>query len=254
MSHTYFIADLHLDAKRPEISKIFSEFLSTQVIEADALYILGDLFEYWVGDDQPTSEFQACIDGLRKLKAHNIPVYFIHGNRDFLIGKAFAEQTGIIQLPDSKVIDLYDTPALIMHGDTLCTDDADYQQLRSMLRDKSWQQDFIKTPINERIRKAQQLREQSKQATAEKDDHITDVNTDEVIKVMQQNNVNLLIHGHTHRPATHNIKINNLAARRIVLGDWYHSGSALKIEPSDTTSLKISTITLYPNPYIETRC
>ncbi len=245
MSHTYFIADLHLDKKRPEISKLFSNFLFTKASKADALYILGDLFEYWVGDDQPIDEFKACINALGKLKENNTPVYFIHGNRDFLLGKTFARHAGMILFPETKVIDLYGTPALIMHGDTLCTDDTDYQQLRSMLRDKLWQQDFLRKPLNERIHTAQQLREQSKEATAEKDECITDINAEQVVNIMQENKVNLLIHGHTHRPATHNLILqNNQAARRIVVADWYHAGSALKIEPSTTDNLKITTIDL----------
>ncbi len=244
MPHTYFVADLHLDKKRPEISKLFLDFLSNQALKADALYILGDLFEYWVGDDQPTDEFEDCINALIKLKEKHIPVYFIHGNRDFLVGISFAAKTGITLLPENKIIDLYGTPALIMHGDTLCTDDTDYQHLRSMLRDKTWQHDFLKTPMNDRIIKAQQLRMQSKEATAEKNDQITDVNAEEVVKVMQQNDLSLLIHGHTHRPATHNITINNHAARRIVLADWYKSGSALKVEPANTPNLKTTTILL----------
>jgi len=227
MGQTLFISDLHLDRERPEIIKLFVDFLKNEATEAEALYILGDLFEYWVGDDQPLPGLENCLAALQSLTENNIPVYFIHGNRDFLIGKRFADKTGITLLPESKVIDLYGTPTLILHGDTLCTDDVDYQKMRQMLRDLKWQEQFLSLPIETRIKEALKLREKSQQATEAKEEMIMDVNQTTVVSIMQENDVLQMIHGHTHRPAVHDLEIDGEEAKRIVLGDWYHQGSVL---------------------------
>lgn len=227
MGQTLFISDLHLDRERPEIIKLFVDFLKNEATEAEALYILGDLFEYWVGDDQPLPGLENCLAALQSLTENNIPVYFIHGNRDFLIGKRFADKTGITLLPESKVIDLYGTPTLILHGDTLCTDDVDYQKMRQMLRDLKWQEQFLSLPIETRIKEALKLREKSQQATDAKEEMIMDVNQTTVVSIMQENDVLQMIHGHTHRPAVHDLEIDGEEAKRIVLGDWYHQGSVL---------------------------
>ena len=224
---TLFISDLHLDRERPEIIELFIQFLNKDAAQAEALYILGDLFEYWIGDDQPVPGLEGCLTALQSLTEKNIPVYFIHGNRDFLIGKKFAEKTGITLLPESVVIDLYGTPTLILHGDTLCTDDVDYQKMRLMLRDPKWQKQFLSLPIETRIQEALKLREKSQQAIEAKAEMIMDVNQTTVIDTMQKNNVLQLIHGHTHRPAIHDLQINGAKAKRIVLGDWYEQSSVL---------------------------
>ena len=224
---TLFISDLHLDRERPEIIELFIQFLNKDATQAEALYILGDLFEYWIGDDQPVPGLEGCLTALQSLTEKNIPVYFIHGNRDFLIGKQFAEKTGITLLPESVVIDLYGTPTLIMHGDTLCTDDVDYQKMRLMLRDPKWQKQFLSLPIETRLEEALKLREKSQQATEAKAEMIMDVNSKTVADTMAKNNVLQLIHGHTHRPAIHNFEINGEKAMRIVLGDWYEQSSVL---------------------------
>ena len=231
---TYFIADLHLDASHPEIGAIFNRFLSTQALEADALYILGDLFEYWVGDDQPNQAFRPCVTSLQKLSKNNIPVYLMHGNRDFLIGNEFASATGITLLPETHIIELYGTRTLLMHGDTLCTDDTDYQQLRSLLRNSQWQSEFLEKSLQQRQEIAEQLRQHSKQATQLKAEDITDVNQQEVIRTMKEFQVQLLIHGHTHRPDIHHFDLDGEPAQRIVLADWYVSGSSLYVEPTST--------------------
>ncbi len=159
------------------------------------------------------------------------PVFFIHGNRDFLIGEAFARHTGIRLLPDAVIVDLYDRTALLLHGDVLCTDDINYQQLRAMLRDKQWQNGFLALPLPERIRQALALREKSAAETGAKDAAIMDVNQEAVAATLRQHHCNLMIHGHTHRPAIHDFELDGEAARRAVLGDWYQRGSVLIATP-----------------------
>ena len=204
---TLFISDLHLDRERPDIIQLFTRFLSTEVRETDALYILGDLFEYWIGDDQPVNGLEDCLKALETLTAGGIPVYFIHGNRDFLLGKSFSERTGLTLLPETSVIDLYGTTTLIMHGDTLCTDDEDYQNLRSIFRNPEWQKKFLGQPLEERIQEALELRARSMGAKQEKAESIMDVNQAAVEEAMRQYGVTQLIHGHTHRPAIHDLSL-----------------------------------------------
>lgn len=230
---TLFISDLHLDRDRPDIIQLFSRFLETEAHEADALYILGDLFEYWIGDDQPVDGLEDCLHGIKALQQGGIPVYFIHGNRDFLLGDSFSAQNGITILPDMTVIDLYGTPTLIMHGDTLCTDDEDYQNLRTIFRNPEWQKKFLSQSLQERIREAQELRSRSKEANQEKSETIMDVNQAAVEAAMKHCNVSQLIHGHTHRPAIHELTIDNQPAKRIVLGDWYERGSVLRCDAGE---------------------
>ncbi len=235
MSKTLFISDLHLDGERPEIIRLFADFLITQAPQADALYILGDLFEYWIGDDQSVSGLEIIIERLRTLTS-STPVFFQHGNRDFLIGEAFAKQTGIRLLPEAKVVDLYGQPALLMHGDTLCTDDVEYQKLRVMLRDDQWQTRFLSLPLQERVQQAMALREQSVSETGTKSEDIMDVNQQSVEAALKHYQTHLLIHGHTHRPAEHAFQLDRKPAKRIVLGDWYEHGSVLTVTP-DTLEL-----------------
>ena len=239
MPETLFISDLHLDRERPEIIQLFSQFLSSQATHSESLYILGDLFEYWIGDDQPLTGLEPVVEGLQFLTASSVPIYFIHGNRDFLIGESFAKATGIKLLPESTVIDIYGRPALIMHGDTLCTDDTDYQKMRGMLQHGDWQKQFLSLSLEERTQQALQLRQKSLSATKDKKENIMDVNSETVEKIMLDHNVDLLIHGHTHRPAIHELSIQDQKAQRIVLGDWYSQGSVLRATPD---SMKLTQI------------
>ena len=227
MSQTFFISDLHLDPSRPDIIALAATFLRERAIDGDALYILGDLFEYWIGDDQPTTGLEPLLAALDALSRAGVPVHFIAGNRDFLIGDDFCREHGIHLLQDGAVIDLHGVPTLLMHGDVLCTDDSRYQQLRTMLRDPAWQQQFLALPLGERIKQAQSLREQSENETQQKDAMIMDVNDDAVRDAMRTAGVRRLIHGHTHRPAIHKLTLDGEHAERIVLGDWYSQGSVL---------------------------
>lgn len=229
-NRTLFISDLHLDRERPDIIELFSRFLRTEAKQADALYILGDLFEYWVGDDQPVTGLDDCLEALKELTATGIPVYFIHGNRDFLLGEAFSKQTGMTLLPETTVIDLHGTATLIMHGDTLCTDDTDYQNLRSIFRNPEWQQKILAQSLDDRLQEARNLRNRSREVNQEKAESIMDVNQATVEETMRLHDVTQLIHGHTHRPAIHEFTINGKAVKRIVLGDWYQQGSILRCE------------------------
>lgn len=235
MSKTLFISDLHLDRERPEIIRLFADFLITQAPEADALYILGDLFEYWIGDDQSITGLEIIIEQLHTLTSQT-PVFFQHGNRDFLIGETFAKQTGILLLPETQMVDLYGQSALLMHGDSLCTDDIEYQKLRVMLRNNQWQTQFLSLALDERVKQAMALREQSVSETGAKSEDIMDVNQQSVEAALKQHQTDLLIHGHTHRPAQHAFVLDGKPAKRIVLGDWYEQGSVLTVTP-DTMAL-----------------
>ena len=237
MGETLFISDLHLDAKRPRIVALFLRFLAQEAPRADALYILGDLFEYWIGDDMLThpataAQLAPLADALAALSAQGLPVHFQHGNRDFLIGEDFARRCGVKLLPEAVVVDLYGTPTLIMHGDTLCTDDVAYQELRGMLRNAQWQQQFLALPFEERVRQAQALRERSAQAMEDKQEYIMDVNAEAVQQALRTHGVTRLVHGHTHRPAVHELSVDGVPAQRIVLGDWYEQGSLLRCSAS----------------------
>ncbi len=235
MSKTLFISDLHLDRERPEIIRLFADFLITQAPEADALYILGDLFEYWIGDDQSITGLEIIIEQLHTLTSQT-PVFFQHGNRDFLVGETFAKQTGILLLPETQMVDLYGQSALLMHGDSLCTDDIEYQKLRVMLRNNQWQTQFLSLAMDERVKQAMALRDQSVSETGAKSEDIMDVNQQSVEAALKQHQTDLLIHGHTHRPAQHAFVLDGKPAKRIVLGDWYEQGSVLTVTP-DTMAL-----------------
>ncbi|KXI30395.1 UDP-2,3-diacylglucosamine diphosphatase [Paraglaciecola hydrolytica] len=226
---TYFISDLHLSAQRPDISQCLFHFLTTQAVQAEALYVLGDLFEVWIGDDD-NSEFNLSIAAAFKALANQgIPIYFIHGNRDFLIRQKFALQAGMTLLPEQCVIDLYGTPTLIMHGDELCTRDVVYQKFRRKARGWWWPRLMLSLPLALRRKIAENGRKTSKKNHAGLTMEIMDVSPEEVTKVMDRHQVNQLIHGHTHKPAIHQLDVNGQAAKRIVLGDWYDQGSILKV-------------------------
>ena len=225
---TLFISDLHLEAERPDIGEQFLEFLRTDASEAEALYILGDLFEAWVGDDDPNTHYFKIKRGLRKVTDSGIPVYFMHGNRDFMIGKGFANETGVKILPDPYRVDMYGQKALLSHGDALCTDDVQYQRVRKMTRDPDWQASMLAKPLKERLRIADEARRQSLEQTLNLSMNIMDVNQDAVRNVIIKHGVDILLHGHTHRPDVHTIDLGGRKAKRIVLGDWYTQGSVVR--------------------------
>ncbi|GGW50936.1 UDP-2,3-diacylglucosamine diphosphatase [Alishewanella tabrizica] len=235
-AHTLFIADLHLSAQRPDITQAFLTFLQQQAPAADALYILGDLFEVWIGDDNPEPLLDTLAKAINQL-SQRIPVYFIHGNRDFLLKQAYAHRAGMRLLPPHKVIDLYGTPTLIMHGDSLCTLDIKYQKFRRWWDQPWWQWLMLSLPLWYRQRLAAKARAKSAKAKASYkamgSSNIMDVTPEEVPKVMTAYHVKHLIHGHTHRPAIHDVLVNNAAAKRYVLGDWYTQSSYLKVSATE---------------------
>jgi UDP-2,3-diacylglucosamine hydrolase len=224
---TLFISDLHLDAERPADIQACMELITERARRSDGLYILGDLFEYWVGDDDPAEAFQGLFDALRSLAGAGVPLFLMHGNRDFLIGGALSGRIGARLLADPAVIDLYGRPALLMHGDTLCTDDVDYQAFRRMVRDPAWQNDFLAKPLSERLLAVRALRERSRQAMAAKSEEIMDVSEAAVREAFRSHDVDLLIHGHTHRPGIHDLQVDGRPCQRVVLGDWYGAQSLL---------------------------
>ncbi len=225
-----FISDLHLDATRPDATQAFFHFLKQRAAKAEALYILGDLFEAWVGDDDDNPMALQVIDALAELTAGGTPAWFVHGNRDFLVGEDFSARTGMALLPESSVVELAGERVLLMHGDSLCTDDRDYQEFRTMVREPKWQEQFLALPLMARRALAAQARDASRISTSGKAMEIMDVNTTAVARAMQTNSVLRLIHGHTHRPAVHEFELEGEAATRIVLGDWFQQGSALECD------------------------
>ncbi len=230
---TLFISDLHLDPARPQITQLFLDFLKTEARAAEALYILGDFFEIWIGDDDPDPHHARIIAGVRELASHGVPVYFMHGNRDFLIRERFARTAGCTLLPDPHLVSLYGLPTLLMHGDTLCTDDVEYQAFRKMVRDPARQRVFLAKSVEERRAFMTQARAATKLHTRTKAEYIMDVNQQAVEAVMTQYKVTRLIHGHTHRPAVHAFQSDGVEKTRIVLGDWYGQGSMLRTDQND---------------------
>lgn len=229
---TLFISDLHLDPERPAITRLFEAFLAGEARRAESLYILGDLFEAWVGDDDDSPLAAGVSQGLSGLAATGVPVYLMHGNRDFLIGDGYAGRCGAELLPDPTVIDLHGEPTLLMHGDTLCTDDVDYQRWREQAHSREWQEEFLSRPLAERRAFAAEARRRSREHQAGAAEAIMDVNPDAVIRAMAEHGVRRLIHGHTHRPAVHALSLAGEPAERIVLGDWYEQGSVLRCDES----------------------
>jgi len=221
-----YISDLHLSEVRPESNERFFRFLEEDAAGADALYVLGDLFEYWIGDDDLDSPFNAVIVGFfRRLTGAGTRLYFMHGNRDFLVGERFGAATGAALLPDPTVAD----GALLMHGDTLCTDDLDYQAWRRTARSAAWQGEFLAKPLAERRATVQELRDKSKEVIQAKPAEIMDVNEGAVRAAFRQHGVTRLIHGHTHRPGVHRLEVDGRRCERWVLPDWYGRGGFLEI-------------------------
>jgi UDP-2,3-diacylglucosamine hydrolase len=217
-----FISDLHLSPSRPKVTDAFLTFLKTTAKNAETLYILGDFFDAWVGDDDDTKIYKVITAALLDYSSRH-KIYFMHGNRDFLIGNIFAEQTGIILLDDPYTIDLNGTPTLLMHGDSLCTRDKEYMAFRDMVRNPGWQKNFLQKPLAERKTIAEQIRAASQSMNSLKAQDIMDVTPSQVLKLMQEHAAPRLIHGHTHRPARHDISQQE-PAERIVLGDWGSNG------------------------------
>jgi len=232
MPGTLFISDLHLDPERPAVTKLFLEFLATRARDADTVYILGDLFEAWIGDDDCSAMNDAVCQGLKACNESGTPVFVMHGNRDFLLGERFARQSGCTLLQDPAGIDLYGVPTLLMHGDLLCTDDTEYMAFRDMVRDSDWQSELLAKPLAVRRKMAAEMRRNSREKTAGKPESIMDVNPAAVQDAMTRHDAVQLIHGHTHRPAVHALEIAGQAARRYVLGDWYEQGSLLECDRS----------------------
>jgi len=228
-----FISDLHLAPERPEIIQLFVEFLKNQAAQAESLYILGDLVEYWLGDDDKADGLKVAFDCMKQLAENGLKIYLMHGNRDFLMGEQLAQRAGCTLINDPYIAEFGNTPVLLMHGDTMCTDDTRYQELRLMLRNPAWQQDFLSRPLAEREQMAIALRKQSKEETQSKAANIMDVNSDAVNQAFLDHQVTLMIHGHTHRPSIHQFDINGQPVKRVVLGDWYTQGSVLEFDDAE---------------------
>lgn len=238
---TLFVSDLHLDPERPGITELFGRFLGGEARGADALYILGDLFEAWVGDDDPSTAGAFVAGKLRALADSGVPVHFIRGNRDFLLGEEYAQRSGMTILPDPAVVMLHGEPTLILHGDLLCSDDTAYQQFRAQTRDPRWQQDFLSQTLDARLAFAAQARAASKARHGElqasgQSEAITDVAPATVREWFKRYGIRRMIHGHTHRPAVHDEGDGNT---RIVLGDWYEQGSVLRV---DANGMKLESL------------
>lgn len=225
-NQTIFLSDIHLCESRPSITDAFVSFLNKVTNEVDALYILGDLFEYWIGDD--SNQHENVIEALKKLTDRHIQVFLMHGNRDFLIGSAFEKKTGAVLLNDPILVEIFGKKILLCHGDTLCTDDIEYQSFRDKIRSESWKDEFLKKSLSERVSIANEFRKESELNKKKKSVEIMDVNLDEVNRTLIQFNYpDFLIHGHTHRPNQHSINLDGHQIQRIVLGDWYEQGSYL---------------------------
>lgn len=239
LTRTLFISDLHLDESRPATVEAFERFLAGPVAQAEALYILGDLFEYWVGDDGLSLPLGGRIAGALKRCAAGRPVRFMHGNRDFLVARDFARETGTELLADPTVVDLYGKRTALMHGDTLCTDDVAYQEFRAQVRSPAWQAAALAQPLAARIAMAQQLRETSDTAKQGKEMGIMDVAPGAVEEAFRAHGCDTLIHGHTHRPGRHEHVVDGRRCVRWVLPDWYGRGGYLEGSPEGIRALPL---------------
>lgn len=224
---TQFISDLHLHASRPEAAQAFYRFLEQHTQNIDALYILGDFFDAWIGDDDDDPFINEVAAQLNTTAASGTPIWLMHGNRDFLIGEDFARRAGLTLLPDPTLINLYGRPTVLLHGDSLCTKDTEYMALRQQLRSTQWQAQILAQPLPVRRALAAELRSKSKTMNSSKAEDIMDVTPDAVTELMQEQDVTLMIHGHTHRPARHALDLPKGPGERIVLGDWHDHGWSL---------------------------
>lgn len=231
MKKTYFISDLHLSETQPELTALFLDFMHNLAPHAEAVYILGDLFDFWIGDDEQSPLISEVKQAIKTITEKGIACYFIHGNRDFLISECFAKETGITLLPDYQLIDLYGTPTLLCHGDTLCIDDVKYQQFRRKVHQKWRQWFFLHLPLKVRLKIAEKIRTKSKQDKMQKSNDIMDVNLPFTLEIMEKFNAPLLIHGHTHREAIHQYD----EKKRIVLGDWRKDYASILVAEENGT-------------------
>ena len=228
-AHTLFASDLHLDSEAPWAIDAFLAFLAGPARDADSLYLLGDLFEAWVGDDDDNPDNARACDGLARLTARGTRVYAIHGNRDFLLGESFEKRTGVKLLPDPVSLDLHGVPTLLSHGDVFCTDDLPYQELRSIVRRPGWQRRFLALPLATRRELATAARAGSKAHTERQIPVLMDVNSEAVVRAMRATGARRLVHGHTHRPAIHQFEVDGVPAERVVLAPWYEAASCVAI-------------------------
>jgi UDP-2,3-diacylglucosamine hydrolase len=241
---TLFISDLHLEDSVPDTTACLLDFLHGPAREAEAVYILGDLFEYWIGDDALSETARQVAAASAELGSCDVPCFFMHGNRDFLLGDAFASKACMTLLPESVVIDLYGTPTLLLHGDSLCTDDIEYQAFRRQARNPAWQAAVLALSIDERLEMARNARDASQHHTGTASMEIMDVNEAAVRAGFREHGVSRMIHGHTHRPAKHRYELDNgTVAERIVLADWYSKGSYLKVTADRVQSVDLASFT-----------
>jgi len=236
MPATLFISDLHLEDSAPDRTRWLLDFLAGPARSAEAVFILGDLFEYWIGDDAQTETARQVAEAIAALQEPGVPAHFMHGNRDFLVGESYAALAGMSLLPEAVVIDLHGTPTLLMHGDSLCTDDVAYQAFRRQARNPDWQQAMLALPVAERLRLAQTARDESREHTGKASMEIMDVNPGAVADAFREYRVRRMIHGHTHRPAHHVLDLDGAHADRFVLADWYAEGSYLEVSERGVTT------------------
>ena len=234
---TLFISDLHLEETRPDITGAFLRFLDEKTPGTERLYILGDFFEAWIGDDERTPLQEQVASALKAVCDRGTEIFLMHGNRDFLIGEDYCQRAGATLLDDPTVIDLYGTPTLLMHGDSLCTADEEYQKFRANMRNPQMQKMMLARPLEDRQKMARQLRDMSMTKNQGKAEAIMDVTPEEVVREMEAHGVQRMIHGHTHRPAIHDLTANGQPAKRIVLGDWDQNIWWLTAEPGKEPEL-----------------
>lgn len=247
MAHTFFISDLHLSAKEPHISRLFLYFMQQVAPKAEALYVLGDLFDSWAGDDDLGNPFhQQITQALRAVAVTGTRLFIMHGNRDFLMAEKMAEACQATLLEDPVLIDLYGIPTLVTHGDTLCTDDIEYQSYRNLVRNPIWQQQFLAQPLEKRKSLIEELRTHSESEKQQKSRALMDVTEAAVAELLRNYGYPRLIHGHTHRPMCHLHKVDNHDCERWVLGDWHKTGNALRCDASGCTWENISDAGVLP--------
>jgi UDP-2,3-diacylglucosamine hydrolase len=230
VAHSLFASDLHLDSVAPWAIDAFLAFLQGPCRDTDALYLLGDLFEVWVGDDDDNPDNTRACEGLKALTGSGVPVYAIHGNRDFLLGAPFEAHTGVKLLPDPVMVELYGVSTLLSHGDIFCTEDFSYQELRSIVRRPAWQRRFLELPLAARRTLASAARAGSRAHTTRTIPTIMDVNPEAVTRAFRATGARRLIHGHTHRPAIHPSVVDGVDAERVVLAPWYEAASCLAVD------------------------
>jgi UDP-2,3-diacylglucosamine hydrolase len=235
-----FISDLHLEDTRPDALQWLLGLLSGPARSSEALYILGDLFEYWIGDDAASPAALELARRTRELVAAGVSCHFIHGNRDFLLGESYAAAAGLKLLPETCVVDLYGTPTLLLHGDTLCSDDVEYQAVRRQTRAPAWQATVLAMPVEQRQRMAAEARDASRKYTGSAAAGIMDVNQTAVVDAFREHAVQRMIHGHTHRPAVHRHDLGGgVLGERIVLADWYTHGSYLEVSADGARAIDL---------------